>query len=539
MFKLRDYQEECISKTVDYCRNNPGQNPICVLPTGAGKSIIIAKLCEKVLRMKPETKILVLAHRKELLQQNAAKLADHIEWGIYSAGLNRRDTEESVIFAGIQSIDCNLNEFNNVGLVIVDEAHLIPFGSDTRYRRVLDHFSVRTIGFTATPYRLDGGLLHVGTNAIFDQIVFDIPVRKMIDDGYLCKLVSKVSKLTPDLSGVNVRLGEYVQKQLDALMMDPHLIQESIISLVAYSATRKKVLIFACGIAHANLLSEMIPDSKVVTSETQNRNDILDAFSRGEFKYLINVDVLTTGFDEPGIDTLVMLRPTKSTALYVQMIGRSLRVHPDKTNALILDYAGNIREHGAIDTVKVHFDEDRGKATKEVEEFRVCPVCESVNEMANRHCFECEHQLIEERQINHDHAPEDIDINSVYVEPQWLDVDMVQYTRHPGKKGKKDTLKCEFFLMMSSYSEWLCVEHSGFAYDMCMKKLEQRRRCLSVPWRKQDDGRYALFLYERVAFGESLIDLLVEHHKEVFHPVTKILVDENGKYPEIKDYAFN
>jgi len=419
MYELRGYQQECIDSIVTYCKNNPGLNPIAVLPTGAGKSIIIAKLCERILKMKPGLKILVLAHRKELIEQNAAKVSENIDVGIYHAGIGSRDTDNDVVFAGIQSIAGNLDEFKNVGLVIVDEAHLIPFRSDSRYRRVLEFFDRRVIGFTATPYRLDGGLLHCGNDAMFDQIVFDISIREMIDQGYLCSMISKVSNIQPDLDSVNIRMGEYVKEQIDDLMMDPVLVQNSVESIVAYGCDRTKVLIFACGIKHGEILQDLIRNSKMVTGDTpkEEREQILLDFKHNKIKYLINVDVLTTGFDEPSIDMLVMLRPTKSTALYVQMVGRGLRIWTNKENCLILDYAQNIREHGPIDKVKINFDVDKGKAKAEEFDYKVCPQCEAVNDIGNDVCYECEYQLKIVRSVNHEDEPDDIDINSVYMPP--------------------------------------------------------------------------------------------------------------------------
>ena len=534
--KRRDYQDAAIKTTLSYCKRTQG-NPLIVLPTGSGKSFVISELAEEIHALIPTKKILVLAHRKELVEQNAAKF--NMEVGIFHAGIGRKDTDHSIIVGGIQSVYNSLDAFKDVGAVIVDECDLVSFDEDSMYRKTLDHFGVRTIGLTATPYRLDGGMLYIGDDAYFDQVIYEKPLREMIDNGYLCKLVSKVSDKQPDLNNVQVRMGDFVASQLEEAMIDPELIKNSVESILKYSDSRNKCLLFSPSIKHAEILKQLIPTSEVVTGELsmKERERILSDFHLGKFKYLINVDVLTVGFDEPAIDCIAMLRPTKSTRLYVQMVGRGLRTAEGKEDCLVLDYAGNIREHGAIDKVKVQFNPKTGKAEAEKHDSRICPVCESLNEMSNDECFECGYVLKEVRSVNHTDAPDDIDINASFIEPQWHNITGMSYNRHKGKNGKQDSLKCEYTCFMNSYSEWLCVEHKGFAYVKAMDTLADRWRGTKEPF-DFANSRYSLTMHDRILYDDSLITLLEDNHEEVLKRPTRIRIDLNEKYPRIIGYDY-
>ena len=214
------------------------------------------------------------------------------------------------------------------------------------------------IGFTATPYRLDSGMLHEGKGALFTDIAYEVSVRQLIDDGYLCPLVSKAAETKLDVSGVGSRGGEFIPGQLQAAVDLPEITEAAIDEVVRLGADRRSWLAFCAGVEHATHVAEAIRargfTAATIFGDTPKpeRDRIIAAFKRGEIRALASMGVLTTGFNAPGVDLIAMLRPTKSTGLYVQMAGRGTRLAPGKADCLVLDFAGNVARHGPIDAVK-------------------------------------------------------------------------------------------------------------------------------------------------------------------------------------------
>ncbi len=338
MLTLRPYQRQAIDAIYGYFAENAG-HPLVVIPTAGGKSLVMAAFIEGVLRAWPDQRILVVTHVRELIAQNHAELIGL--WpgapaGIFSAGLGRRDLRARILFAGIQSIHRRAWEVQQCDLVLIDEAHLIPGSSDTMYRRFLDTLGrinpqLKVIGFTATPYRLDSGMLHEGKGALFTDIAFEVSVRQLIDDGWLCPLVSKAAETRLDVTGVATRGGEFVPGQLQAAVDLPEITEAAIDEMVRLGAERRSWLAFCAGVEHATHVAEAIRargfSAATIFGDTPKpeRDRIIAAFKRGEIRALASMGVLTTGFNAPGVDLIAMLRPTKSTGLYVQMAGRASR----------------------------------------------------------------------------------------------------------------------------------------------------------------------------------------------------------------------
>ncbi len=306
--------------------------------------------------------MLILAHVKELLEQTAEKLrtvCPEVEFGIYSAGLKRRDTEHAVIVAGIQSVyrrACQLDAFD---LVLVDEAHLIPLEGEGMYRQFLADAKVinpelRIVGFTATPFRLKTGPICT-PEGFLNTICCEVGVRELIVGGYLCPLITKAGINKADFERLHVRAGEFVADEMEALMDEDRLVGAACGETVGYTGDRRGVLIFASGVRHGEHIVRVLAEQHgiecgFVTGETptKQRDAILNRFRQGELQYLCNVNVLTTGFDAPHIDCVALVRPTLSPGLYYQMVGRGFRLHPGKQNCLVLDFGGNVLRHGPI-----------------------------------------------------------------------------------------------------------------------------------------------------------------------------------------------
>ncbi|WP_295049918.1 DEAD/DEAH box helicase, partial [uncultured Paracoccus sp.] len=342
MLTLRPYQQAAITAIYGYFQTHTG-NPLVVIPTAGGKSLVMASFIEGVLRAWPDQRILIVTHVRELIAQNHAEMIGlwpDAPSGIYSAGLGKREAEARILFAGIQSIHRRATEIGHTDLMLIDEAHLIPGKSSTMYRRFLDALkainpALKVIGLTATPFRLDCGMLHEGQNALFTDIAYEAPVRELIDAGYLSPLVSKQPTTRLDVSKVGTRAGDFIARDLAAAVDQDAITRAAVTEIIKHGCDRKSWLAFCSGIEHARHVAEEFVrqgiSCRMIFGDTpkDERDAILAAFKRGEIRALASMGVLTTGFNAPGVDLIALLRPTQSAGLYVQMVGRGTRLAPD------------------------------------------------------------------------------------------------------------------------------------------------------------------------------------------------------------------
>ena len=480
MLDLRPYQRAAIDGLYDYWATKKGDNPLIVAPTGSGKSLIIAHLVKDAMSF-PGTRVLMLTHVKELLEQNAAELINlypEADVGFYSASLKKKVLHRAVTFAGIQSI--HKRAFDMIpppDLVIVDECHLIPRTDSTRYNKFLSDLklanpAVKIVGLTATPYRLDSGWLHKGEGAIFDGIAYDIPVADLMEQGFLAPVISKSGVKTIDLSNVGKRGGEYIESELAKAASDPELVTETVAEIVRYGAERKAWLVFACGVNHAELLRAEFEthgiEADVVTGADgmSARAEKIDRFRRGGSKCLINVNVLTTGFNVPHVDLVAIVRATESTGLYIQIVGRGTRIAPGKENCLVLDYGDNVMRHGFIDKIKPKI---KGRTENGEAPVKKCPECLTVNHAAVRVCIECGHEF-PPPQFNHGTKAYSGAMISTQVQAEWVDVNDVGYAKWR-KEGKPDSIRVTYYCGLIKVSEWLCPDHGGYAAERYQKRM--------------------------------------------------------------------
>jgi len=357
-YSLRPYQQEAVERTLQHFRKT--SNPaVIVLPTGAGKSLVIAELARLA-----KHKILVLAHVKELVEQNADKYESFgLKASIFSAGLGKKSLSEQVTFASIQSLARNLAQLNEYySLIIVDECHRISENDTSQYWQVIkqlqkNNANLKILGLTATPYRLGKGWIYHEhyhgfvrgeKNAVFNKCIFELPLNYMIKSGYLCPPETINPAIEHyDFSSIQPSpQGSYSDVELNRLLNQQTRATFSIVQdIVQLSETRRGVMIFAATVEHAKEITGYLPSEQtaLITGETAKteRASFIDAFKAQKIKYLVNVSVLTTGFDAPHVDVIAILRPTESISLYQQIAGRGLRLFPDKQDCLLLDYAGN------------------------------------------------------------------------------------------------------------------------------------------------------------------------------------------------------
>lgn len=393
--ELRPYQLKAVQSTFDYLSENPGKNPCLVLPTGAGKSVCIAAFIEACLDWWPESKVMILTHQKELIEQDAKalhRIAPDLSIGLYSAALRCKDLSQPVTFASIQSI--YKISVPDVRFILIDEAHLINNEDQGMYRRFLDHTHARVIGLTATPYRMGQGYLTDG-DGIFDELIQPVSILELQGLGYLARLRNKGTFTKLDLSNVRLRGGEFIdsdlQKELDTFTTNEAVAEEIIKSAAYYK--REHILVFCSGVDHARHVSEILSEMGMKAAyiagnmSMEDREEILYCFTHGITAALCNANLLTTGFDYPDIDLIVMLRPTMSPGLYLQMAGRGLRLKSNGGDCLVLDFAGNVQRHGPIAFVAPPARE--GEPRQGVMPCKECPQCLEIVPLSLAVCPSC------------------------------------------------------------------------------------------------------------------------------------------------------
>ena len=459
-FKLRPYQQEAVDATLKHFRKSD-DSAVIVLPTGAGKSLVIAELARLARR-----KILVVTHVKELVEQNHAKYQSYgVQGGIFSAGLKRKDNQHQVTFASVQSVAANLERFQDeYSLIIIDECHRISGDENSQYQRIIEQLrqqnkGLKVLGLTATPYRLGMGWIYryhyrgfvrSEEDKPFVHCIYELPLIYMINRGYLTK---------PDLVDATVaqydfsalaqnRFGEYAEKDVNELLGKHQRVTRAIIEqVVELAIERQAVMIFAATVDHATEITGYLPPEQtaLITGATdqRERDALIQRFKQRQLKYLVNVSVLTTGFDAPHVDFIAILRPTQSVSLYQQIVGRGLRLDEGKTDCLVIDYTGNNvnlyhpevgekKPNSDSEPVQVlcpgcgfanifwgktdgagqvteHYgrrchgllewdDEDEPAAPQQCDyrfRFKECPHCGSENDIAARNCHQCKKAIID------------------------------------------------------------------------------------------------------------------------------------------------
>lgn len=478
---LRNYQKAAIDQLYAWFSDNPEGNPCIVLPTGAGKSHIIAALCKDAIQSWPETRILMLTHQRELIQQNAAKLRQH--WrnaplGIYSAGIGKREAGEPITFAGIQSVRKKAATLSHVDLILIDECHLVSHKDEGGYRSLIGELTeinpaLRVIGLTATPYRLGHGLI-TDKPAIFDSLIEPVTIPELIAQGYLSMLRSKVTGLTLSTDGVHKRGGEYLESELQAAVNTEDNNAAVVQEIIERGQDRNAWLIFCAGVDHAERIRDLLKEQGIVagcvTGKTPKpeRDKLLAGFMTGEIRALTNANVLTTGFDHPGIDLIAMLRPTMSPGLYVQMAGRGLRISPEKEDCLVLDFAGNVATHGPI----VAVEPPRKGETKEqgAAPVKVCETCGELVHPSVRICPACLAPFPDPVKKTLSLCQEDI----MGLEGKEITVASWHWRAHTSRTSGMDMLRVSYFedgLAALPIDEYLPVMNPGYAGDKAMRLL--------------------------------------------------------------------
>lgn len=526
----RPYQDKALEALHNHVCTR-ADNPAIVLPTGAGKSPVMAWALQKWKQDAPHFRAIALAHVKELVEQNADKM--RTIWpaapvGIYAAGLKMRQMSHDITFASIDSVYKRGPDFDPFDVIIVDEAHRIPLRGDGKYRRFINDCKLqnprlRVIGFTATPYRMSTGpICH--KDHVLNHIAYEANVKDLIDAGYLCPLRSKAGEAKPDLANVHKRGGEYIPKELAAAVDKADLVKAAVAEAVKMHADRKAVIYFCVDVEHCNHVSQELArhgiEAPAITGKTkrETRDRVAARFIAGDLRAICNVNVYTEGFDATRTDCVVLLRPSLSRGLVSQMIGRGLRTDPRKSDCLILDFAGCIEEHGPIDLP----DDSETK-------MHTCPKCQEIFSRATRACPGCDYVIppmvieraeAEEEAERRMHGTRATSRSVLSDGPERLKVQKVFTHRHI-KAGKPDSLRISYQTGITVTNEWVCLDHDGYA-----------RRKAAKWWRERFDQ-------DAPTVDEALDDLFLNDKLTSLTQAIKVKPGNSRKHREIVGYELN
>jgi DNA repair protein RadD len=479
---LRNYQSRAISQLYDWFRANKG-NPCLVMPTGSGKSHIVAALCKDALQQWPQTRILMLTHVKELIEQNAQKMRQHwanAPMGIYSASIGKRQID-AITFAGIQSIRSKAAKLGHIDLCIIDECHLVSHRDEGSYRKLINDLkdinpALRVIGLTATPYRLGHGLITDG-EALFDDLIEPVSIEELIYLGHLAPLRSKVTTLDFDLSKVHKRGGEYIESELQEVMNDKDKNIKVVREILALAGERKAWLLFCSGVDHSHQMAQVLNAYNVpaacITGDTPKaeRERLIADFKAGHIRALTNANVLTTGFDYPDIDLISMVRPTMSASLYVQMAGRGMRPKSHTDHCLVLDFAGVVAQHGPITAVQPPSKAGSGDGEAPV---RVCDECHEICHASVKVCPACGREFPPPPEKEYALHTDDI----MGLSATEMTVTGWRWRKHTSRTSGKDMLAVSYYGTLSdpSVTEYYTITHDGYAGQKALQRLAEVAR---------------------------------------------------------------
>lgn len=490
---LRWYQQAAIDSLFDYFSKHVG-NPVIAMPTGTGKSHVIGGFIQHVLQMWPKQRFMVLTHVKELVEQNATKLYEmwpHAPIGIYSAGLNQRDSVTPIVFGGVASVVNKLELFGWRDLIFVDECHLLSPKIDTRYQYVIKHFrainpALKVIGLSATPFRLGQGMitdLFVDTegeaHSVFTDIAFTMcdvdGFGKLLAEGWISPLIPKRTRTVLDVSMVGMNNGEFAQGALQSAVDKKEITYAALCEAMELGRDRKCWLTFASGVEHAEHIAEMCNSFGVSSAAVHHkstkefRDKAIRAHKSGELKNLVGNNVFTTGFDNPMIDFIPMLRPTMSPGLWVQMLGRGTRPSPEtnKQNCLVLDFAGNTKRLGPINDPLIPRKKGPGNGEVPV---KICDHCGMYNHAKVRYCGSipapsahgCGNEFAFKVKITRSSATEEL-LKSDLPIIERFQVDRVTYNEHTKKDTGTKSIRVSYFCNggFHKFDEWISFEGKG------------------------------------------------------------------------------
>jgi DNA repair protein RadD len=404
--KLRYYQRDAIDSLHHWFANRPAEDhALIVLPTAAGKTIIFSHFIKEILAKDPTARFLVMAHRKELVEQAETKLKT--VWpdapvGVLAAGMKRFEIDSQILIASRDTLASpkRLDAVGSFDYIIIDEAHNVPPSSHTRYKKIIttlsDRNPMKVMGCTATPYRMGQGYIYGNRkDHFFKGLAYSVSIPELIRNGFLCRLsayaVNEDAIIDAGAVALKFKNGDFKESELEKIAMVDDTILQVINDWIdnAYTKGRTATVFFCVSVLHAEKMTQCLKtygiEAECVTGETpkDKREDVLKRFNAGSIHAICNVGVLTEGWDAPRADCVALLRPTQSVGLFVQMCGRGMRLHEEKDNCLLLDYGENVARHGCLDEIQPDQSAPARYHPK------ICSNCSAINLPSAKKCIEC------------------------------------------------------------------------------------------------------------------------------------------------------
>lgn len=523
-FEARKYQAQCVCAW--YGSVIKGLKSIIAVPTGAGKSVIMCEFVLKWIDKNPDSNVLILSHTKEIVEQDYDALLEYFPSfgvGIYQSGLGKKQIRK-VTVGGIHSVYRYPEKFKDFDLIIIDEVHAVNHKNVGMYRTFIEESGIKGLcGMSATIFRTGHGYIHKGKDALFNDLAYDLTsidnFNQLVKDGYLTTLISKATEMGLDSSRVKKSAGDYNIKDLAKTHDQDKITKAAIAETVKFGKNYKKWLVFAIDTKHAsNIRKELerlgIKADELHTKMPGDREDVIDDFKNGNTRALVSVGMVTTGFDSPNVDLIVLLRPTQSAVLHIQMVGRGLRVCPGKKHCLVLDFAGNTERLGPINDVLIPKARKPGNGGG-VAPTKTCPKCKVITYAMAKKCDICGHEFEFKTKLSVNAGGEAI-VKKDNSDSTWLAVRDIHYAIH-SKAGSPDSLLVSYLCGKKLIKEWVCLDHKGYAKVKANSWVRYR-------WT-----------------GGSL-DLSVTHvfknRKHLRRP-SHILVKKNGNYLNITNSRFD
>lgn len=467
--QLRPYQQRVVD-SIRRALNAGLKTPCASVATGGGKTWILTTMAQTF--NQKIKRCLTLTHVKELVGQlSAAASQIGLDHGVYAASLYRRDVKHMYVIAQIQSVHKRMYDLGKFDVVFVDECHLISDEDSSMYQRALDVLrtlnpDVRVVGLSATPFRMKEGLVY-GPGKMFESCVEHVTMRELIETGYLTPLIGKNADRKFDASALHMRGGDFIAGELEDYMADQIKVSQAVSELVAQCADRKRTLVFSSGNKHSRMIVEELEKlgqtAALVNGEMGlvERDAVIGASRSGAVKFLVNCAVLTTGYDDPAIDCVAILRPTRSPGLLLQMAGRGLRLSPGKQSCLILDYGGCLSHFGPLDMI-----ENSVRATGSAKEPGACPTktCPECSRVIHAARMTCDCGYVWTKKLNHD---EKASTEAVMSGMREVAVQRVSYSVQPTKvPGCPTTLRVTYWadVMTLICMEFLSVDAKSHPY---------------------------------------------------------------------------
>ena len=530
--KLRDYQARALDELWGWFGKHEGGNPIVEACVGAGKSLMIAALAQRADAQFPGTRVLVLVHQKELLEQNVDKLVKiwpTANVGLYSAAAGKKQLGYQLTYATIGSIYRRAHELGRIDIVLADECHLINPKETGMWRTFLAELArynphTRVIGWTGTPFRGNGVWLTAGDGALFTHIATRVTMKELLGLEFLSPLVPAPTVARVDARDVRTSGDDYVVSELAKVTDREDLVEATCQEIVELARARRRWLVFAVTIEHAEHVRDALRRrgvaAEVVSAETpkQERAGLIAAFRGGRIRCLVNVAVLTTGFDVPEVDFIALLRATKSPVLYVQIAGRGMRIAPGKENCLWADFTDTTVQMGPVDEVKGRMPSAKGKGEAP---HKLCPECGSQSPAAAPQCVDCGYLFPEPERIKHTAEASNAAILSQQRSSfEVVPVTEVRYRMHH-KPGSTESLRVEYYDgLMCAAKEWICLSHEGYARRKAESWWKQRSKIDEIP----------------VSVGQALEWL--EFDDKILRAPAAIIVNRSGQYPTVVSHQW-